>query len=80
MTCGEELKSYHTWRYLVLSEIALGLASRYNLSGVERLKGNGAPTRVPISIKLRIPKGFVVGVSLWEIISVDKRETARTAS
>jgi hypothetical protein len=27
MTCGEELKSNHTQRYLVLPEIVFGLAS-----------------------------------------------------
>ena len=33
MTCGEELKSYQTRRYLVLPEIALGLASSYIVWG-----------------------------------------------
>ena len=42
MTCGEELKSNQTRRYLVLSEIALGLASSHYSLGVEILISTGA--------------------------------------
>jgi hypothetical protein len=37
MTCGEESKSYQTWRYLVLSEMSFGTASGHYLAGVELL-------------------------------------------
>ena len=48
MTCGEELKSYQTRRYLVLPEIALGLASSYIDMGVELLDGDGGPQGYPL--------------------------------
>ncbi len=47
MSCGEECKSNQTWRYLVLGEIALGLASRHYVVGVELLNGIGGPPAYP---------------------------------
>jgi hypothetical protein len=50
MTCGEELKSNQTVRYLVLFEMPLGAASSNYIQGVELLKGDvGLPAYTLLS-------------------------------
>jgi hypothetical protein len=48
MSCGEELKSNQTQRYLVLPEIVFGLALRVQPLGVELLDGDGGLTAYPL--------------------------------
>eukprot|EP01026_Neomeris_dumetosa_P045656 TRINITY_DN3868_c0_g1_i1.p2 TRINITY_DN3868_c0_g1~~TRINITY_DN3868_c0_g1_i1.p2 ORF type:complete len:164 (-),score=9.73 TRINITY_DN3868_c0_g1_i1:78-569(-) len=79
MSCGEELKSYQTRRYLVLLEIVFGLASRYSRWGQSYWMGMGGypPTH---SNQTPNTNDIAAGVSPWVITSMVKRETTQTAS
>ena len=73
-----EQKTNRVWRYLVLPEIALGLASYKSVAGVELLKGLEDPPGYSVLSNSEY-RGARTGVRQRGISSVVKRETARTA-
>ena len=71
-----EQKTNRVWRYLVLPEIALGLASYLNYPGVEILNGLGDPPDYPAQSNSEY-QGVRTGVRQRGISSVVERETAQ---
>ena len=72
-----EQKTNRVWRYLVLPEIALGLASYKSVAGVELLNGLEDPPDYSVhsNSEYRCTR---TGVRQRGISSVVERETART--
>ena len=72
-----EQKTNRVWRYLVLPEIALGLASYSSVAGVELLTGLEDPPGYSVlsNSEYRVVR---TGVRQRGISSVVERETART--
>ena len=71
-----EQKTNRVWRYLVLPEIALGLASYLNVPGVEILNGLGDPPDYPAQSNSEY-RAVRTGVRQRGISSVVERETAQ---